>query len=133
MTQKLTRDQQLSAVGQGLALGCRANGVTTLTGSKQDLQASFASAWNYWRSRTTFPSVKTGLDTSDFHPIVRKSSTRISYVAAWTHDKTLTAVLRDEGRSIEEAGEILAAYSGVPLADWQGLARLFAAAVAGAA
>jgi hypothetical protein len=120
----MTKATQETAVGEGLAVGCLALGVTGVTSARVDVDLSFSHAWRNWPSAHIFPVVKASLDRNDLRRILHDSANRRwSMLAAWECGRWYEPYLRSDWT--EEAGESLADNTGVGLEDWTELARLF--------
>jgi hypothetical protein len=121
----MTKATQETAVGEGVAVGCLALGVTAITSARVDVDLSFSYAWRNWPSSRVFPVVKASLDRNDLRRILHDSANRRwSMLAAWECGRMYEPYLRSDW-TIEEAGESLAENTGVGLEAWMELARLF--------
>ena len=58
MPVKLSKATQETSVGEGLALGCIALGVSSVMGSKMDVESGFRHAWSNWSYRSLFPTIR---------------------------------------------------------------------------
>lgn len=125
----MSKAKQETAVGEGLAVGCLAIGVVSVTASKLTIELAFARAWQDWPSASLFPVVHTSLDRNDLPRILRASANRRSGgLAWWDCGREWVPVLAD-GYHAAEAGDALDGPTGVPLVDWAQLARDFVASL----
>jgi hypothetical protein len=121
----MTKATQETAVGEGLAVGCLALGVTGVSSARVDVNLSFSHAWRNWPPARVFTVVKASLDRNDIRRILHGSANRRwSMVAAWECGRWHEPDLRSDW-TIEEAGESLADNTGVGLDAWTELARVF--------
>lgn len=125
MTTTLSKARQHIAVGEGLALGCLAVGVTEVMGEKMDIEFAFRHAWRRWPHARAFPAVHAGPQRDDLlHILDRSEGRRSAHLTGWSSSWPFVPYLAEHW-SIEDTAEILAGSSGVPLAGWVDLARTF--------
>ncbi|MFI6029573.1 hypothetical protein [Amycolatopsis magusensis] len=127
-----TPAHQQTCVGEGLALGCLALGVTEIPSESFRIRLAFQRAWRKWPLNHHFPQIRADLGRSDILTILRKSPRRRSPLAAWARGRTLNPYLTGTVPSLDDAAEILAVSSGVALAAWMQLARDFTSDLDGA-
>ncbi|MEO8136172.1 MAG: hypothetical protein ABI831_19625 [Betaproteobacteria bacterium] len=121
----LTKAKQETAVGQGLAVGCLALGVTAVTSKKMSVEMAFIRAWRDWPQARHFPTIRADLERNDILPIIHDSPRRRGgYIAEWAVGRTLEPLLRGDW-DVDEAGAQLEIASDVPLEGWIELARAF--------
>jgi len=121
----LTKVDQETAVGQGLAVGCLALGVTAVTSKKMSVEFAFIRAWRDWTWAPRFPRIRADLERNDILRIIHASPRRRGgYIAEWSVGRDLEPLLRGD-RDVDEAGTQLEIASGVPLSGWVELARTF--------
>ena len=122
-----TRASDQTDVGQGLALGCLAVGVTAVTANKQALEFAFRRAWQDWPHRQKFRFIHASAERNDILHIVRKSERRRGAIlAAWELGRWAEPYLRED-HDLDEAAQMLPAWTGVPWDGWVQLGRLFTA------
>jgi hypothetical protein len=126
----MTKAQQETAVGEGLAVGVLAVGVEAVTSSKVSVEFAFRRVWRDWPPRSLFGQVRADVERDSIIRILRDSEDRRgSYVAYWTFDgPEYVPVLRQDWR-VEECGDAIAEGSGVPFAQWVELAEAFVTAL----
>ncbi|MGW5079564.1 hypothetical protein [Micromonospora echinospora] len=84
MTRQLTKADQRTVIGDGLAVGCHDVGVTALTARKLEIELSFNHAWRSFPLATTlFRQVKGDLARCDGIPIIADSTRRRWSRVAW--------------------------------------------------
>ena len=80
----VTKAQQETALGAGLALGAVMLRIESVTGNKMSLELDFRAAWRDWSYTKYFPHVKAGPVHDDVLRILQKSATRRgTRVAMW--------------------------------------------------
>lgn len=118
----LSSARQESFVAQGLALGVLAAGVDELPGGKLDFEFALNHAWRGFNYVSTFPRVGHRGAADPYYALLSRSAGRKGpLVAAWEMGQRLTPYLWMEGWDLEESGEMLAEWSGVPWAAWKSL------------
>lgn len=123
---RLTKAQQETSVGEGLAVGCLTIGVVAVTSKKMEVEFAFIRAWRGWAWSSHFPAVHATHARNDLLRILHASPRRRGPVLAeWSSDREYQPYLR-EGWEVAEAGKSLESWTGVPLQDWAELARTFA-------
>lgn len=120
-----SKARQHTVVGEGLALGCVAAGLSEFNEQKLSIQLSLEQAWRDWPYRDHFPAVHEGIDRNDLLGIIRRSPRRLGpHVAGWAGEWPFLPYV-EEGLELSEAGDILQEQCGVPLAGWRALAEHF--------
>jgi hypothetical protein len=88
-----------------------------------DLEFAFRRVWRSWPYRSTFPTVRADVRRDDLLPILHKSERRRGlHVAGWASQWPFVPYIAEDW-DVEEAGEILEDWTGVPLAAWVQLAQ----------
>jgi hypothetical protein len=114
-------------VGQGLAVGCLALGVTAVTSGSQALEFAFGRAWRGWPRARDFRFVHADIARNDIVLILRRSARRRPpLLAAWELKRWATPYLF-EGTTLADAEELLPEWTGVPWSSWLELAEAFTA------
>jgi diphthamide biosynthesis methyltransferase len=72
----MTKATQETAVGEGLAVGCLALGVTGVSSARVDVNLSLSHAWRNWPPARVFTVVKASLDRKDTRRILHDSANR---------------------------------------------------------
>jgi hypothetical protein len=122
----MTKAQQETAVGEGLAVGCLALGIASVTSNKMDVEFAFRHAWRDWQWAYLFPVVHASISRNDLLRIVRASPRRRgAIVAEWDMGRVLTPILNFDDESLKGAGALLETSTGVPFQGWLSLARAF--------
>lgn len=121
----LSKAVQETDVGEGLALGLVALGVTSFTDSKMSVEFAFQRAWRDWAYRSRFPAVHADVVRNDLLRIIGKSEGRRSaHLSGWASEWPFVPYVREDW-NLEDVGELLESSSGVPLGAWVELARVF--------
>ncbi|MDD9206360.1 hypothetical protein PU560_07750 [Georgenia sp. 10Sc9-8] len=122
----MTRAQDLTAVGEGLAAGCLSLGVTEVTPERTAVERAFCAAWRAWPYAHRFSSVQASETRNDIvQQVIRRSERcRLSYLAGWHVNGALVPYLR-RNWSLEDLEELLEEHTAVPWSGWQRLAELF--------
>ncbi|MBN9799255.1 hypothetical protein DMP15_18595 [Pseudonocardia sp. UM4_GMWB1] len=124
----LTKAQQETIVGEGLALGLLAVGVVAVTSGKQAVEFAFGRAWRSWTHRSKFPQVRMEIARNDVLRIMRDSERRRgSALAYWATGGAWYEPVQRADWSVEEDGEVLGENSGIPFAQWVALAEAIVA------
>lgn len=123
----MTKAQQETMVGEGLAVGVLSLGVVAVTSNRLAVSSAFARAWRSWAHSGRIPSVRVDLAREDIFRILGASSGRRGPITAdWsTGGEYVPNLLPDW--SLEEAGDHIGEAAGVPHAAWVNLARAFVA------
>ena len=122
---RLTKAQQETAVGEGLAVGCLAIGVIAVTSEKMAVELAFVRAWREWAWSSPFPVIHATHARNDLLRILHASPRRRgSVLAGWSSDREHQPYLPVDW-GVDEAGESLESWTGVPLQGWVELARAF--------
>ncbi|MGB6161548.1 MAG: hypothetical protein WCF33_21580 [Pseudonocardiaceae bacterium] len=122
---RLTKAQQETSVGEGLAVGCLAIGVLAVTSEKMAVELAFVRAWRKWAWSSRFPTIHATHARNDLLRILHDSPRRRrSVLAEWSSDHMYQPYLREDWE-VEEASESLESWTGVPLRGWVELARAF--------
>lgn len=80
----LTKAQQETALGEGLALGAMILGVDAVNGNKTTLELDFRAAWRAWPHSSKLPAIDAGPSKDSLFPVLRKSVGRSTHhVAEW--------------------------------------------------
>lgn len=125
MAVQLTKAQQETAVGEGLAVGCLALGITAVTSNKMAVEFAFIRAWREWAWALLFPVVHASHGRNDLLRILCASPRRRgAFVAEWSSEGTWVPLLRG-GLNVDEAGDLLQGSTGVPPIGWTDLAQAF--------
>ncbi|NEE01511.1 hypothetical protein [Phytoactinopolyspora halotolerans] len=121
----LSNANQESYVAQGLALAVLYEGVYAITADKLKFEFAFGYAWRRFPHMDRFRRVLATGAADPYHAVIGRSERRRgSLLAAWaSHGPNLEPYVWNEGWSIEESGQMLADWSGVPWTDWQTLGR----------
>ncbi|WP_019873209.1 hypothetical protein [Sporichthya polymorpha] len=121
-----TAVQQQTTVGEGLAVGCLAIGVTSVTARKLTLELAFSRAWRDWHPAREFLAICTTLARNDIVTILSRSERRRGPVwAAWTLDRGLYVPYLTQDWTVEETADELESSCGVGREDWKDLAGSF--------
>lgn len=128
----LTPTVQRNAVSEGIALGlvvCRRD---ALPFDKGQLGRAFETAWGLWPQRVRFPQIETDLNNGDdgLTAMTRADTPKQAWALYWEQDgPELVIRARQPDWSPDDAEDLnyaAAVIDGdVPLADWEGLARVF--------
>jgi hypothetical protein len=122
---KLSRANQETAVGEGLALGCVALGVESFNAAKMTIEFAFVRAWRDWSYRSHFPAVRADLRRNDLLRIISKSPRRRSaHLTGWASEWPFVPFI-SESWNIEDVAEMLEEQTEVPLRGWIDLAQPF--------
>jgi hypothetical protein len=114
-----------TVVGEGLALGCVAAGLSEFNGQKLSIELSLQQAWRGWPYRDHFPAVHVNIERNDLLGIVWRSPRRRGpHVTGWAGEWAFLPYVED-ALELDEAGEILQEQCGVPLSGWHQLAEAF--------
>ncbi len=129
MATALSKAQQGTTVGEGLALGCVALGVDLVEGSKVDLEFAFRRAWRGWPYRFNFPAVRADVGRDDLLSLLDKSEGRRSaHLTGWSSQWPFQPYKLGNW-TVEDVADLLP--GGVPLAGWKHLASTFLAELVG--
>lgn len=80
-----TQAQQRTAIGEALAVGCFARGVTAIAATTMTLEAAFRKAWRDWEGRGDYRFVRASFERNDIKPILFDSERRRGpCIAAWS-------------------------------------------------
>jgi hypothetical protein len=121
----ISKARQEKAIGEGLALGFISLGIPSISSSSQTIDHGFAHAWRNWSQAGKFPQIRGTIPTVLIYPILRMSERRHS-IAAWdVSGRRYFPYLRFDHWTVEMVAEGLLSEVGVPLSDWQSLARDF--------
>lgn len=121
----LSRDQQVKAVVEGLALGALALGVEAVSASKMSLEFAIGRSLRSWSYASEFPSLGDRLGPNYVWLGFGKSERRQMAYAAWSDGRWLVPYILMDGWSVEDCTEILGEHGPVPHDGWVELASLF--------
>lgn len=125
MAANLSKARQETAVGEGLAIGCRALGFTAVTSNKMAVEFAFVRAWRDWRYASTFRVVHATHARNDLLRILHASSNRRGVIVAdWSCGRYYEPRLRGDW-DVEECASLVERGTDVPLDGWIDLARAF--------
>jgi hypothetical protein len=125
MATKLTKATQMTAVAEGLAVGCLELGHTELPANKMKVEFAFRVAWRVWPHRSQFPTVKTGpADDDIYYQIMGRSARRRGAIAYWDMSRVLRPTLLTV-EDVDDALELIAQFYSIPAEDWVELTRVF--------
>ncbi len=111
---KLSKADQETAVGQGLALGCVALEGESFNTAKMTVELAFVHAWRSWSSRSHFPAVRAKLSRNDLLRIISKSPRRRStHLTGWSNEWPFVPFI-SEHWSIKDVAELLEGQTKVP-------------------
>lgn len=124
-----SKDEQETAVGEGLAAGCLALDVAGVTSDVGDLKAAFRTAWRGWSEASLFAAATFG-DMAADNPLVRvlaKSGRRRGRVLASWQDagRWWRPALGEPYGDVDEVADELHAATGVSVEQWRSLAEAF--------
>ncbi|MFI1194114.1 hypothetical protein ACH4T9_12765 [Micromonospora sp. NPDC020750] len=124
MTGKLTKADQYTVIGDGLAVGCLDLAVTGLTSRKLELELAFNHAWRNFPLATRFPQVKADLTRCDILTILNDSPRRRWSRVSWIQNRAWwEPQLPDSHDDAGEVAESIASLYGISREQWTGLAR----------
>jgi hypothetical protein len=117
----LTRNAQVVALGEGLALGAIMNGIVGVNGQKSELEWAFRRAWRRWEGSRTLPAVNAGPSRDDvlLHAIEKSDRRRGPIVARWEGRYPFRPVLLVEGWSFDEVASSV--HEQIPATAWERL------------
>ena len=123
----LSNADQEKYVFQGLALGVLAAGREAIPGAKFEFEMSFEGAWHDWPHRGKFPRIARPTGADPLYQLTHGTENRRGpLLAAWDNQGAwIYPYVWQDGWSVEESGEMLAGWSGVPWPAWQELASEF--------
>lgn len=114
---------QQNALQQGLAVGCRALGITEITADWDSVKQSFRRAWLTWDHAHTMPAIRHDLVHSSIRPALVRSKTRPgSLIASWSCEGSLRPLVRED-IAPGALPDLLALVTAVSLEDWIELTR----------
>jgi hypothetical protein len=120
---------QQNAVQQGLAVGCRALGITEITAPWDEVKHAFRRAWSTWDHASTLPGIRCTFVNSSIRPaLVRSASRPGSLIAWWDCGGSLRPVVRED-LAPGALPDLLALLTGVRLEDWIELTRSLVASL----
>ncbi|ACZ21126.1 hypothetical protein Sked_11830 [Sanguibacter keddieii DSM 10542] len=120
---------QQNAVQQGLAVSCRALGITEITAGWDEVKHAFRRAWSTWDRASELPAIRCTFVGSSIHPALVKSASRPgSLIASWDCEGSLRPVVRDD-LAPGALPDLLALLTGVRLEDWIELTRSLVASL----
>jgi hypothetical protein len=123
---RLTNAVQETLVGDGLAVGCHAAGVTAFTANKQISESSFNYAWrDFPLARTQFPTIKASLERCDLTGILYDSPTRRSSDVAWHQDGGWWVPNLRSADDYQEVADLMRKVYGILPSAWLELAEPF--------
>lgn len=122
MTNSLSRNAQLVALGEGLALGAIMHGIDSIGWNKGDLELRFRAAWRAWTHRSHLPAIDAGPTRDDvlIQAVDRSARRRGPIVAEWV-DRAPR--LRHEDWSHVEVAESI--HDGIPAQAWADLVAMW--------
>lgn len=123
----LNESTQQNALQQGLAVGCRALGITEITADWARVKQAFRRAWVSWDHTSTLPAIRYDLVHSSIRPaLVMSASRRGSLIASWSCGETLRPLVRED-IAPGALPDLLALVTAVGLEDWIELTRTLVA------
>ncbi|MBF0686965.1 MAG: hypothetical protein IR158_04255 [Cellulomonas sp.] len=122
-----TRVNQLTNLGQGLAVGCLALGVTAITRTKMTIEFAFGHAWRPWLYSRRFPQVRADRRNDIYFEIIGRSERRQgATIAAWDlHGEVGVEPYLKGAWTLDDAQDLMPTYTGVPWSGWLDLAERF--------
>lgn len=125
----MNESTQQNAVQQGLAVGCRALGITEITAPWDEVKHAFRRAWSTWDHASTLPDIRCSFVNSSIRPaLVRSASRPGSLIACWDCEGSLRPVVRED-LAPGALPDLLALLTGVRLEDWIELTRSLVASL----
>jgi hypothetical protein len=114
----LTRNAQLVALGEGLALGAIMNGIGEVNGQKSELEWGFRRAWRAWDGAQALPAINAGPSRDDvlLHAIERSDRRRGPIVARWEGRYPFVPVLLVDEWTADEIADSI--HEEIPAAAW---------------
>ncbi len=124
MVARVSKDEQLRHVVEGVALGVLAQGVSAISSQKLEFELGFERAWHSWSRATYFPSI-TGNEVGQLFWIgVGKSERRRGVRAAWRRGQWCEPYITLDDWTVEECLGIHADERATA-DDWVGLGRSY--------
>ncbi|KQT97718.1 hypothetical protein [Sanguibacter sp. Leaf3] len=119
----MNESTQQNALQQGLAVGCRALGITEITADWDSVKQSFRRAWLTWDQAHTMPAIRHDLVHSSIRPALVRSKTRPgSLIASWSCEGALRPLVRED-IAPGALPDLLALVTAISLEDWIELTR----------
>lgn len=119
----MNESTQQNAVQQGLAVGCRALGISEITAGWDEVKHAFRRAWSTWDHAPVLPAIRCTFVNSSIRPaLVRSASRPGSLIASWDCDGSLRPIVRED-LAPGALPDLLALLTGVRLEDWIELTR----------
>ncbi|GCE44196.1 hypothetical protein Rhow_008494 [Rhodococcus wratislaviensis] len=123
----MTQARERTTIGEALAVGCLATGVSAMTANKMTVETAFRRAWRDWPGASLFKSIRADLARNDITTILYDSERRRTpHIAAWsTEDRGWWTPYLTVEWDMQEAVESIEETSEMSWHSWESLTKAF--------